>query len=313
MNSIPGCRMPILPARTGYPVRAHHADARRCRHDIRSRLLQALLLTCTVLSLGAQAAERAPAGRVLLVTGTASAADFGTMAMRPLQRDDLVYAGEIVTAGPNTYVNLKFTDDSFVLLRPNTRFVIEDYSYSAAAPEPTAEPAPVAAPGAAAAPTPPSMPAGPAPQSGPVATPAAAAVAAARPPARAFFRLLKGGFRAVSGAIGSADPAEYRVNTPVATIGIRGTDYWVVLCDAACVADPAVNDNLPPGARALGGALVGVITGGVFSINEAGQRAEIKANQFLVTLPDGSQLFLPFEPRFVRIDPIPNPATICEQ
>ena len=42
---------------------------------------------------------------------------------------------------------------------------------------------------------------------------------------RGFFNLLRGGLRAVSGLIGHRDPRAYRMQTPVATIGIRGTGY----------------------------------------------------------------------------------------
>ena len=44
-------------------------------------------------------------------------------------------------------------------------------------------------------------------------------------PERSFFKLVKGGFRAISGAIGKQNPEDYKVETPLATIGIRGTDY----------------------------------------------------------------------------------------
>ncbi len=54
-----------------------------------------------------------------------------------------------------------------------------------------------------------------------------------RPP-RSFYTLLKGGFRSITGAIGKEDRNRYRVRTPVATIGIRGTDYDAVFCDTAC-------------------------------------------------------------------------------
>lgn len=47
---------------------------------------------------------------------------------------------------------------------------------------------------------------------------------------RAFFRLIKGGFRSVTGLIGRARHASYRVQTQTATIGIRGTDYAARLC-----------------------------------------------------------------------------------
>jgi hypothetical protein len=42
---------------------------------------------------------------------------------------------------------------------------------------------------------------------------------------KAIFRLLAGGFRSVTGWIGKFNPRAYRVQTPTATIGIRGTDH----------------------------------------------------------------------------------------
>ncbi len=47
---------------------------------------------------------------------------------------------------------------------------------------------------------------------------------------RSFFELLKGGFRTITGAIGHKNKQNYRVKTSVATIGIRGTHYSLVLC-----------------------------------------------------------------------------------
>ena len=40
-----------------------------------------------------------------------------------------------------------------------------------------------------------------------------------------FFSLFKGGFRAVTGLIGRVNKQNYRISTPAATIGIRGTDH----------------------------------------------------------------------------------------
>jgi hypothetical protein len=42
---------------------------------------------------------------------------------------------------------------------------------------------------------------------------------------KGIFNLLKGGLRAITGAIGHTNRSAYRVNTAVATIGIRGTEY----------------------------------------------------------------------------------------
>ncbi len=46
---------------------------------------------------------------------------------------------------------------------------------------------------------------------------------------RAFLNLVSGGFRTISGAIGKANKSAYRVTTPAASIGIRGTDYELVI------------------------------------------------------------------------------------
>ena len=46
---------------------------------------------------------------------------------------------------------------------------------------------------------------------------------------RSFFSLLKGGFRAVTGLVGQLNKTNYRIVTPVATIGIRGTDHETFL------------------------------------------------------------------------------------
>lgn len=44
---------------------------------------------------------------------------------------------------------------------------------------------------------------------------------------KGFFSLLKGAMRTITGAIGKTDHKAYRLDTAVATIGIRGTEYAV--------------------------------------------------------------------------------------
>ena len=51
----------------------------------------------------------------------------------------------------------------------------------------------------------------------------------------AFFSLLKGGIRTVTGLIGKSDPNSYKVDTPTSTIGIRGTHYTLRVCNDDCV------------------------------------------------------------------------------
>ena len=44
------------------------------------------------------------------------------------------------------------------------------------------------------------------------------------------FDLLRGGLRTITGAIGASNSANYQVQTGLATIGIRGTEYVIKLC-----------------------------------------------------------------------------------
>lgn len=46
---------------------------------------------------------------------------------------------------------------------------------------------------------------------------------------QSFTSLLKGGFRAITGAIGRTNKSSYRITTPTATIGIRGTDHETIV------------------------------------------------------------------------------------
>ena len=46
---------------------------------------------------------------------------------------------------------------------------------------------------------------------------------------RSVSTLIKGGLRTITGVIGKQDAAAYRVSTPVATIGVRGTHYEAVM------------------------------------------------------------------------------------
>jgi len=73
---------------------------------------------------------------------------------------------------------------------------------------------------------------------------------------KTFFSLVKGGFRSVTGAIGEANKAAYKVDTPVATIGIRGTDYTARLCESNCSTE--------------NGLYIGVMSGGVVLTNDSG-------------------------------------------
>ena len=71
---------------------------------------------------------------------------------------------------------------------------------------------------------------------------------------RAFYRLLKGGLSTITGLIGHIRRENYRIETDTASIGIRGTEFTLMLCQESCLnAD---------GNRARDG-LYGGVTGGI--------------------------------------------------
>jgi len=57
---------------------------------------------------------------------------------------------------------------------------------------------------------------------------------------KAFFSLLRGGLRTITGLIGRNDRAKYHVKTQSATVGIRGTSYALVVCRQDCIEDGSV-------------------------------------------------------------------------
>jgi hypothetical protein len=56
-----------------------------------------------------------------------------------------------------------------------------------------------------------------------------------------FLSFLQGGLRLVTGAIGKLNQKAFRIGTPTATIGIRGTGFDLV-CEGACVSSTALLD-----------------------------------------------------------------------
>jgi hypothetical protein len=64
----------------------------------------------------------------------------------------------------------------------------------------------------------------------------------------AFFRLLKGGLRTVTGLVGKRGNQDaYKIGTSTATIGIRGSSGDTLDCSAGCAGVTTNSDKLPPG------------------------------------------------------------------
>lgn len=141
------------------------------------------------------------AGQVALAQGnvTDTAKDGSS---RALKDGDNVYPGDSFALGSDSYLDLDLEDTGRILLRPNTTFQISSYHYEPDAHEATdANGQPLIKP---------------------------------QQPENAFFRLVKGGLRAIDGVIGHTTPQNYGVETPVATIGVRGTAFDVRYCGDDC-------------------------------------------------------------------------------
>ncbi len=85
----------------------------------------------------------------------------------------------------------------------------------------------------------------------------------------ASYRLLSGGLQAMTGLIGNKNKNQYRFETPLATIGLRGTHWGINFCDSSC-------GNLPPGLYG------GVAEGGIDVCNGGGCEGFDKDGYFYV-------------------------------
>ncbi len=73
----------------------------------------------------------------------------------------------------------------------------------------------------------------------------------------AVYRLFRGGLQAITGLIGNTNKSRYRFETPLATIGLRGTHWAATYCTTSC-------DGLAPGLYG------GVAEGGIDVCNAGG-------------------------------------------
>ena len=117
---------------------------------------------------------------------------------------------------------------------------------------------------------------------------------------RAFFILLRGGVRSLTGLIGHRDHAHYRLRTPTSTIGIRGTHYSVLICRQDCLnADGTLGED----------GLYGGVTEGRIAVSPYGGGAlerEFGAGEFFRLVDENSvpaRLFQPPSFFWDRLDP----------
>ena len=107
--------------------------------------------------------------------------------------------------------------------------------------------------------------------------------------------LVKGGARVMTGAIAKANPDAIKVNTRVATIGIRGTGFDLVDCIDQCVQDT--------GSIAKPGLYGAVYEGKVLITNQAGESDLLVSEVFYVASDVSLVVRLPVQPNFLAEPP----------
>lgn len=92
---------------------------------------------------------------------------------------------------------------------------------------------------------------------------------------KSVMSLVKGGFRTITGAVGKEDQSAYEVRTPVGVLGIRGTNFAVLLCSGDCADAP----NVAPGAPIEDGLYIAV-TEGVIVFRTRTDEIVVNAGEF---------------------------------
>jgi len=126
---------------------------------------------------GPSFAQRAQ-GYVQEVSGNVTA-QVGTGQPAKVEKGQTLINNATITTAAQSFAVLKFEDGTAVLLKENTSFQIQNYTYNPKAPE----------------------------------------------NANAIFNLVRGGLRMITGLVTSRNRDALKVATPLATIGIRGTEF----------------------------------------------------------------------------------------
>jgi len=160
------------------------------------------------------------AGTVTYLSGTLFV-EKADGSVRALAKNSVVEQGDTLITEKRTYARIKFTDESEITLRPDSRFKVASFSYDRDKPEQD----------------------------------------------KAFFELIKGGLRALSGHVGKRGNTDsYQMKTRASVIGIRGTIFEVKICEGDCEG-------------AADGIYYFVVEGGIVVIN-GGETLSVSAGQY---------------------------------
>ena len=196
------------------------------------------------------------AGNVLRVTGKATITSTDGQ-IREVEKNTKIASTDIISTSARSYVRMKLNDDSYIMVRPDSRMSVDDFKYDR---KKQAE-------------------------------------------NRGLFSLLKGGFRVLTGLI--SDKKKYKYQTSVATLGIRGTEFSVRVCNADCYDVDPVPEN---------GLFLEVLDQEVIITTRAGVYTFSKGQYAYVASSDSPAILLDGIPDVFAQSPIPpaNPAD-CEQ
>ena len=110
---------------------------------------------------------------------------------------------------------------------------------------------------------------------------------------KSVMSLVKGGFRTITGAVGQENRADYEVRTPVGVLGIRGTNFAVLLCSGDCASAP----NVSPGQPIEDGLYIAVTDGAIVFRAQGGE----------IVVSAGEFAFIPMSTRVPeRLDVAPS-------
>jgi hypothetical protein len=127
--------------------------------------------------------------RVVWVKGAFSATMPGSAEARPLKMAANIYMNDTLITDAKSEAQIIFTDNSSMTFRPETKLYINEYNYVPKAKDDKS---------------------------------------AKKSTGKYIMDLVTGGFRTITGLVAKDNPNDYQVNTPVATIGVRGTEYSLV-------------------------------------------------------------------------------------
>lgn len=136
-------------------------------------------------------------GKTVFVRGVATAQS-ATGEGRILGKDSPLFEGDVITTGKKTFAILNLEDGTRMTLKPNSVFKLEGYKATASA----------------------------------SATKSQQASKESKSEGL-FLRLFRGGLRTITGLLGKRDKG-FQIATPIATIGVRGTDFEARLCEDDC-------------------------------------------------------------------------------